>query len=370
MSDISNIIVEGASVVNRIANLSNLEITDSLTIKMIGVTCVIGASIAAICFVCSLGFNYVNSALKNLFKIEDPEKFPDYMSIARGLLFIFMISIYPFIAVSLAGTIEFFNKISSPVYENNEKMAKLASSYSDMINLSYDDMQKAALESAKAGETGNDYDQAAAENQLNQGGEADSDRESAPSESVNDGSVSFRELLDLLNPSTWILLVTQAAWHLLFGIVRFVISSIAAILFKFFIIIGPLAIAFSILPVFEKQISIWFGTLLNTGFVFTTLNILDHISLGIFEYIMEEGSKGYILPNYVITFDIVLLVVYLSAFWLTSKFVGKGDGGRILTKMVGMGTALAALMTGGASAAASAGNIANAVNAGKNSIGN
>lgn len=368
MSDVANTIVEGASVVNRIANLSNLEITDELTIKIIGVTCVIGASIAAICFVCSLGFNYVKSALKNLFNIEEPGEFPNYMEIARGFLFILMISVYPILAVGLAGTVEFFNKISSPVYENNRKMAELANSYSGMIRLSYDDAQKAALEAAKAGKIGDSHDQEAAEYQLQQGGDADIERESAPLEDVNDESLSIRELLSLLNPSTWIALTFQAGFHLLLGIVRIVICTIAAILFKFFIIIGPLAIAFSILPVFEKQISIWFGTVLNTGFVFTTLNILDHISLGMFEYILEEGADGILFPNYVITFDIVLLVVYLSAFWLTSKYVGKGDAGRIMSKMVGIATAAAALMTGGASAAATGGNLANAVNAGKNTI--
>lgn len=368
--DISNDLANTVGIVNRINDLASLEITDELTIKLISITCVVAGGIAAICFVCSLMFNYIKTSFKNIFNPEEAGDFPNYMEITRGIILCILISIYPIAAVALTGTIEFFNKMSSPVSENSLQLASLAEEYSNMIALSYDDAQQAALESAKAGETGDSDDQAAAEIQLKAGADADPDKKSANSAEIND-SYSIRELLALLNPATWVALGIQACLHLIFTLIHLIISSIAAILFKFFIIIGPLAIAFSILPIFEKQISIWFGTVMNTGFVFTTLNILDRIALGVFEYIIKESnsiSNITLLPASVITLDAVLLVVYLSSFWLTSKFVGKGDAGRVISKMVAVGTGMAALATGGAGAIAKGGNIANAVSAAGNTI--
>lgn len=367
--DISNDLTNTVGVVNRINDLASLEITDELTIKLISITCVVAGGIAAICFVCSLMFNYIKAAFKNIFNPEEAGDFPNYMEITRGIILCILISIYPIAAVALTGTIEFFNRMSSPVSENSIQLASLAEEYSNMIALSYDDAQQAALESAKAGETGDSDDQAAAEIQLKAGDDADPSKKTANSGEIND-SYSIKELLSLLNPATWVALSIQACLHLVFTLIHLIISSIAAILFKFFIIIGPLAIAFSILPIFEKQISIWFGTVMNTGFVFTTLNILDRISLGVFEYIIKEGSDlgNPLLPSSVITLDAVLLITYLSSFWLTSKFVGKGDAGRVISKMVAVGTGIAALATGGAGAVAGGGNIANAVSAAGNTI--
>lgn len=365
LTELANDIQNGATVINRIANLANLEIYDDLTIKAIGITCVIGASIAAICFVISLAYNYLKTALENLFNIDDVGKFPNYMEISRGVLFIILISIYPLLAIVLTGTIESFNKMSSPVQSKNIELAELANSYSNMVKLSYNEIEHEALVSAQEGLTGTPEDQVAADNQLQSGDETDVSKESASTEAVND-SYSFKEILSLLNPSTWIALGIQATFHFLFGIARIVISSITAIIFKVLIIVGPMAFAFSILPVFEKQISIWFGTVLNTGFVFTTLNILDHISLSMFQYIFKEGSAGILFPNYVVIFDSVLLIIYLTAFWLTSKYVGKGDAGRVLSKMVAVGTAAAAIMTGGAAAGAAGGNLNNAITTANN----
>lgn len=354
----------------RISDLLSVEITDELTMNILSKICVIAAAIASICFLCSLAWNYISSAFDRLHKNEDETKFVRYNEIARGFLHIICISIYPVIALALAGSIEFFNQMSSPVSESNRKLSELAQEYIDRINLSYEEMEMEALKQTAEGQLGNEDDQSAARLQL-QNNPADPDRPSALIEETNGENVStFRKLINLLNPANWISLAIQSVFTLLFSVIRGIVASIAAIMFKFFIIIGPLAFAFSILPAFEKQLTTWFGSLLNTGFVFMTLNILDMLTLGMFDFIIDGHQGTPVSLGYVISFNSVSLITYASAFWLTSKFIGKGDAGRVLSKLVGAGTAAAMLMTGGAGAVGGASNITNVASTAGNSLSN
>lgn len=365
-----NIITAAIDLNERIGGLTGVEITDELTMNVISKVCVIAAIIASICLVCSLAWNYLQTAFKRISKNEDETKFAGYSEIARGFLNIICISIYPVIAIALTGTIELFNQMSSPRNENNYKLTELAQQYIDKINLSYEEMEIEALKETAAGEIGDKDDQSAAKLQLqNNPGEAD--RETASLEDTNGKSEStLSKIANILNPVNFVSLAIQALFTLFFSLIRSIITIIAGIMFKFFIIIGPLAFAFSILPVFQKQLSIWFGTLLNTGFTFMTLNILDMLTLGMFDFIMGGDHGSTINPGYVIAFDAVLLVVYASAFWLTSKFIGKGDAGRVLSKLVGAGTGAAMLMTGGAASLSSASNITNVASSAGSSLSN
>lgn len=351
----------------RISDLLSVEITDQLTMNILSKVCVIAAVIASICFVCSLAWNYLSSAFDRIHKNEDETKFVRYNEIAKGFLHIVCISIYPVIALALAGSIEFFNQMSSPRSESNEKLTELAQAYIDRINLSYEEMETEAIKETADGKIGDQDDKSAAQLQL-QNNPPDPQRPSALIEDTNGENTST--LRGLMNPVNWISLAIQALFTLLFSAIRCIVGSIAAVMFKFFIIIGPLAFAFSILPAFEKQLTTWFGSLLNTGFVFMTLNILDMLTLGMFEFIIDGHQGATVNPGYVIAFDAVLLITYASAFWLTSKFIGKGDAGRVLSKLVGAGTAAAMLMTGGAGMANIASNITNVASSAGNSLSN
>lgn len=354
----------------RIGDLLSVEITDQLTMNILSKVCIIAAIIASICFVCSLAWNYLSSAFDRMHKNEEETKFARYNEIAKGFLHIVCISIYPVIALALAGSIEFFNQMSSPLSESNEKLTELAQTYIDRINLSYEEMEMEAIKETAEGKIGDQNDKSAAQLQL-QNNPSDPERSSALIEETNGENVStFRKLINLLNPANWISLAIQAVFTLLFGAVRGIVASIAAVMFKFFIIIGPLAFAFSILPAFEKQLTTWFGSLLNTGFVFMTLNILDMLTLGMFEFIIDGHQGTPVSPGYAIAFNSVSLITYASAFWLTSKFIGKGDAGRVLSKLVGAGTAAAMLMTGGAGAVGGASNITNVASSAGNSLSN
>jgi hypothetical protein len=115
-----------------------------------------------------------------------------------------------------------------------------------------------------------------------------------------------------------------------------------------------MAFAFSIIPAFKGQVDQWFGTLLNACFVFFTLNVLEAIVYGQmmnFEDIFNNPIDVWQTSNSVMSFNVTSIILYLMAFWLTSKFVGKGDGGRVISKAVGV----AAAAVGGAAFASGAG---------------
>jgi hypothetical protein len=156
-------------------------------------------------------------------------------------------------------------------------------------------------------------------------------------------------------------------------LIKVLITGLATAILKILICLGPLAIAFSILPLFRKGVEMWFSTIITTLFVFTTLNILEHIQMAGLAYFKKEGifavaSEG---PYAMMTFELVNLILYTMAFWLTGKVVGKGDAGRVLSKTIGIAAlAAGAAVTGGASAVAGGATSAgSAVQAGANVIG-
>lgn len=129
----------------------------------------------------------------------------------------------------------------------------------------------------------------------------------------------------------------------LVGACKTVIYAITKIWLKILYVTGPLALAFSILPFFRKQGEIWFGYFLNTCFVFVTFNILDCIFYGFMAVSRTTSYTGYTVNANtasqnisIMTYYFVLLIAYLSAFRITSYYVGKGEAGRAVGKAVGL----------------------------------
>lgn len=118
-------------------------------------------------------------------------------------------------------------------------------------------------------------------------------------------------------------------------LIALIIGGLAQVQFMLLKVIGPLAIAFSILPIFKDKYAEWLGTWLNSGFVLITFNIIDHFVIAMYNIVYGlaiktgPGSMG-------IAFAIICIspILYLSVFWLTSKYVGSKDGGMIAGKTI------------------------------------
>lgn len=86
---------------------------------------------------------------------------------------------------------------------------------------------------------------------------------------------SVEKIVQLLNPANLATLVLHGISALLVGIIQVVILGIGVVIVKLLVILGPFVFAVSMLPVFQKQLSIWFGTLCSACMVFTVINILN-----------------------------------------------------------------------------------------------
>lgn len=127
--------------------------------------------------------------------------------------------------------------------------------------------------------------------------------------------------------------------YLLATVIRILMSAFMLNLLKILTIIGPLALAFSILPMFKEKFYEWLGTYLNILFSLLTFNILDHIvtnniTVSLFMLGGNAGkmqnSNESVIPLIVTNF--VVCILYIMVPWITSKYVGSADWGKSMSK--------------------------------------
>ena len=345
----------------------NLQLNDALTTTLTSKMIVIALAVAGICLIVSVAYNYLKNGFESLTG-GDVSKFPDINEIARGIVMILIISMYLPVAKVTVGSIEAINQATSNSTKFTTLFSESINEFSKFQITSIEEMSAASVEEAT--KHGNISEQNAQRMKQN----IESNKEDSGLFDSVTGAV--KSMYQLINPATRIPLLFHTLCAFLFSIIKLLILGVCVIVVKVLIILGPFAFAFSILPVFRKQIEVWFSTLVTTGMVFTTLNVLDGIMGTALIHLVNPNAS--ILQKHemsleVIALDIVMLILYCSSFWLTGKIVGKGDAGRVLSKLVGTAVAAAGLALGGGavvagSQAINTGTIQNAASAGRNII--
>lgn len=338
--------------------LTGVQINDSFSSSLIDKIVPIATAIAGICFLCSLGFNYGKSAFKALFSADSSE-FPNYMEIGRGLLMIICIAVYPAIADILSTSIK---ACVNPTFESAESRKAGAESKYAIHSKSYAPGTDEWFGQQKIINGGQPVDSTA------------NNQKGISTDPNQQTSTATTGIFDILQ--NFVMYVFHQTFQFLSNVISVMLVSYCLFMLKVLLIIGPLAFAFCILPCFERQVSIWFGTLMNTGMTMLTLNIIGAMFNAMGKVITTaplsstvEGTVS--IDISVLIYDIILVATNLSAFWLTSKFVGKPDGSKVLTKGIAMTSQVAQLaMTGAAAAAVGAGTLSRAVNIGADSIKN
>lgn len=142
---------------------------------------------------------------------------------------------------------------------------------------------------------------------------------------------------------------------LLMYIIKFIILLFSGIFIQFCIIVSPLAMAFSMLPIFKDQVEKLLAICINACFVGLTMNILDTM---LFDSLFQKVISSLDDPaadvfNYIIIAStcFTVVILYLMAFWLTAKYVGSGAAAAIMSTA----TTAATMMAMGAVKAASMG---------------
>lgn len=320
--------------------LWGLKIADSLTMELSAQITVIALGVALICFICNLAYNYLYHGISQLIT-PDENKFPDYMEIARCLAIFFCLTLYSPIAKTVVGTMEVINQATALTNTQAQELSAYVGKATDDQTSMFGDYEKHSLEANVA--TGEDQEGAM-------------DKELANKEQGNETSgivAILQKILQLLNPANIVAMVLHALATLLVSLIEVVILGVGVVIFKILVILGPLAFAFNILPVFKKQLSVWFGTLCTVGMVFSVINILNRIMWFTFKSIyggafdvVNEATK----QHQYLAMDLALVGAYCCCFWLAGKIVGHSDAGKIISKTVSILTAGAALGVFGTSA--------------------
>lgn len=138
-------------------------------------------------------------------------------------------------------------------------------------------------------------------------------------------------------------------------VIKIVIVLISIILGKVFYILGPFVLLFSILPNNEDKLRKWFNTWLLLLFNPLTCNLLSgflaSLALANTDAALFDGGTADPTGISDLIMGVVIIVMYVLTFWVTSFIVGIADAGKVVSTAVS-GAGMVA--SGGASAAASA----------------
>lgn len=323
--------------------LWGLQITDGLTMELVSQMTVIAFGVGVICFICNLAYNYLYHGASQLLSPNE-DKFPDMMEIARCLVLFFCLSMYTPIARTIVGTMEVINEATSLTSDRAQEFAQFMAESATVQGEMVAEYDKHSLQSEIS--TGEDTT-GAMQHELDKKAEEDE---------MTGVRSSVEKIVQLLNPANLATLVLHAIAALLVGIIQVIILGIGVVIVKILVILGPFVFAVSMLPVFQKQLSVWFGTLCSSCMVFTVINILNQIIWQTFKHIYTESADIVDAATQQIQYlgmDLALLGAYCSCFWLSSKIVGHSDAGKIISKAVSIVTTAATIALMGSAAAGS-----------------
>ena len=268
----------------------------------------------------------------------------------RSFILMFLIGAYPLIFGAVANLADLINGYTAPSLTNmveiHDKMLE------DRIKKEEGDYTE-SLESESRyqnldGATQTELDEA-------------KQKQAAVNETVEEDEDDFwgfetemKKLTYYLNPMRFFHGIRDAIFLAIFFGVRVIISAVAITMIKVMYVIGPLSIAFSMIPAFQDKLSKWFGLWTNCLLVFTTMNIIDHVVYNVMldSFYTDNHWEGNspALTN----FYLGVLIVYCLSFWLTAHFVGSESAGKVLSTGVAAATAAIGAIVGGATGGAGA----------------
>ena len=130
------------------------------------------------------------------------------------------------------------------------------------------------------------------------------------------------------------------------SIARMIIEIVRAILLKFLIAVGPIAISFSISDGFTHVARYWLQKLVSVYCWALTLNILDHIVIDYYTQVALYPAVTGNAPETPYFMDqLIVGGMYMMVPWLTSSFLGGTNAGQFLSQQVRVLSTLASTVT-------------------------
>lgn len=329
---------------------------DPFLLKMILRVSLVAGGMAITLAILNIGYNYIKNALQQLTN-QQAERIIDINEIARTLIILALIGLYIPIITASMGAIEMVSdKLKMTVDGEDKLMEEYVTKaydyyfYTNEKIIALEEKVKAEKDEAKREELNRIIEEE--REKLKKGEEIAKDPSGETIRSAMGWSIGN--------------IIAQRAIGGVMTVIGLIVGNIAlgiaSLGLKILLVLGPLAFAFSILPVFKNQVSVWASATLNFAFASMTMDIIHALDV---QYLFSLSTFPLDFENS-IAYNFSKVVLYAMPFWFTAKYVGKGEGGAFVGKMMGMATAaLAMVMTGGAGAVGGAkGTLGNIIKSG------
>lgn len=142
---------------------------------------------------------------------------------------------------------------------------------------------------------------------------------------------------------------------------------------KVIYIFGPIALALSLVPMFKDNMNMWLSGFIGTSCVLVTQNVLLNLQVlylsASAQGIMTGASNGILSTNMSTVFNVVIIALHISVFWLTKQWISGGGAGAVFSNAINAASMVAGVKMAGMVAgkgAATGGNVDNAADAFKN----
>jgi hypothetical protein len=277
----------------------------------------------------------------------------DWSEYGRVLVLLIMITFFKPLATSITGSLKGLNEITQSGSKNNQKLRDVANDYNvKRINVEHDEkvkklnartnsendpIKRMQIEMFATKESAGKLARVEGMADLATEGKESQIEEGLQNVNGENGgdSIFWLSITSLLN------LIT----HFLAGIVKWTIGTFVKVVFQVGIVFGPIVLAFGI--IFKDKPIQYLNQMLTLGLVFTTLNILDMLMASFMISSFASPSVGQ-----AVAFDLAMIGCYLSAFKLTSMFVGATGLNSIMGRGMGVAAGGAAAVMGGVAMAA------------------
>lgn len=331
-------------------------IIDPFLLKMILKVSLVAGGIAITLAILNIGYNYIKNALQQITN-QQAERIIDINEIARTLIILALIGLYTPIITASMGAIDMISDKLKMTVNGEDKLVE------DYVNKAYDyyfytNEKIIALEEKV--KTENDE---AKRNDLNRIIQEEREKLKKGESTVKESNgETLRQAMGFSVGSIITQRIVGGVMTVIGLIIENIALGIASLGLKILLVLGPLAFAFSILPVFKNQINVWASATLNFAFASITMEIIHALDV---QYLFSSSTFPLDFENSA-AYNLSKIIIYTMPFWFTSKYVGKGEGGAFVGKMMGMATtALAMVMTGGTTAAGGAkGTLGNIIKSG------
>jgi hypothetical protein len=356
---------------NIVNSLLNEEIIAGTTEQMVAISVNTATAIAGSFILITFAWSYIKNSLDSFTPGKEGKLF-DPMELGRILALCFLITTYSSIAPSIlsgiasinrsfkAGSVEYDSFMAKRNAAEEKKTNLLYAKYSEKLNNMTNDEKLSAL--------GNLFktNKETSISNLDQGSQQTLVEETEKSSFTAAAEYFSSATSFYTNPINLINIILSGLATLISGLVKLIVSVGAFYVLKILVILGPLALAMSILPAFRDQYLTWLQYTLNTAFVFLVINLIDsiagmngmyslisehissNVSDGSFTGNMDQSINSSKFTTTMMAFDFMLIALYASAFKITAVFIGKGFAGSIAGKAAGAATVVAGAVAGAA----------------------